>query len=136
MRHPLDPAHLLVALSTGSMASYVLNLDGQNPQLHLLRTYRQFDSSTLVLSLAMEKTYGGMVATLSTGEVAVINVEKENANTQQSWKAHDMEVWCSAWKTSNVVLTQIMGFTRRDSNSISRFQVVQLTITITLTVQS
>jgi WD40 repeat protein len=46
-----------------------------------------------------------MLATLSTGEVSAVDVGTERTSASLSWKAHEMEVWCSAWKASDVVLT-------------------------------
>ena len=95
---------LIVALSTGAMSLYSLNLDMTTPQIHHIGTYEHFDSSTLVLSLSVENTSADILATLSTGEVAIIDVSNEGT-IRKSWQAHDLEAWCSAWKTSNEVLT-------------------------------
>jgi hypothetical protein len=95
---------LIVALSTGATSLYSLNSDMTKPQLHHIGTYQHFTSSTLVLSLSVEKASADILATLSTGEVAIIDMNNEGT-VKKSWKAHDLEAWCSAWKTSNEVLT-------------------------------
>jgi hypothetical protein len=53
----------------------------------------------------MERTTGQAITTLSTGDVAIANVEKRSTKVLQTWKAHDLEAWCGAWKDPNVVLT-------------------------------
>jgi WD40 repeat protein len=103
-RHSVKLDQLIVALSTGAMSLYSLNLDKTTPQLHHIGTYEHFDSSTLLLSLSVEKASADILATLSTGEAAIIDGSNEGT-IKKSWKAHDLEVWCSAWKTSNEVLT-------------------------------
>jgi WD40 repeat protein len=104
-RHTLQPDKLLVALSTGSFALYTLDLGGESPQLHHIETYEQFPNSTLVLSIAVEEKSAAVLATLSTGEVSILDVDTQRATSRQMWKAHDLEVWCSAWKTPNEILT-------------------------------
>jgi WD40 repeat protein len=53
----------------------------------------------------MERRTGLAIATLSTGDVAIANVEKRSTTVLQTWKAHELEAWCGAWRDSNVVLT-------------------------------
>lgn len=45
------------------------------------------------------------LVTLSTGEASVMDIADGDMGTANTWKAHDLEVWCSAWRTNNVVLT-------------------------------
>jgi len=105
IRHPLRPDILLVALSNGCMGSYKLVLDGIEPELHFLESAKLFPDTSLVLSLAPSTVSESILATLSTGEVAVVTQANGNLGTTRTWQAHDLEVWCSAWKTPNIVLT-------------------------------
>jgi WD40 repeat protein len=106
LRHSLHPDLLVVALSTGCIATYQLNLrDDEVPHLCHLKGFQQFPQMSLVLSLAPNSRSSTMLATLSTGEVSAVDVGTERTSASLSWKAHEMEVWCSAWKTSDVVLT-------------------------------
>jgi len=78
----------------------------QAPQLRHVGNFQHYPDSTLVLSLAMDPNSAFTIATLSTGEVSVIDdVEMGNATASRIWKAHDLEVWCSAWKNSDTILT-------------------------------
>ena len=105
-RHIARPEQLVVALSNGTIALYELILEAmQAPQLRHVGSFQHYPDSTLVLSLAMDSNSAFTVATLSTGDVSVIDVGIGNATTLQIWKAHDLEVWCSAWKNSDTILT-------------------------------
>jgi WD40 repeat protein len=105
LRHSRQPDCLLVALSNGCTASYKLVLDTPDPKLHLVESAQLFPDTCLVLSLAPNTVSDDTLATLSTGETAVVNTENGTMETKHTWQAHDLEVWCSAWKTPNVVLT-------------------------------
>jgi len=104
-RHPLRRDILLVALSNGCMGSYKLVLDSTEPELHFIENAKLFPDTSLVLSLAPRTVSDSILATLSTGEVAVVSQVNGNIETTRTWQAHDLEVWCSAWKTPNIVLT-------------------------------
>jgi WD40 repeat protein len=87
------------------MALYSLELGGETPQLLHVANFQGFSDSTLVLSIAVDEKSRGAIATLSTGEAAIVQLEPARWTTQQKWKAHDLEVWCGAWKSPNEVLT-------------------------------
>ena len=106
IRHILRLEQLVVALSNGTIALYELSLEEiQAPQLRHVGDFQQYPHSTLVLSLSMNSISAFTIATLSTGQVSVVDVEMQNVTTSRIWKAHDLEVWCSAWKTSDTLLT-------------------------------
>jgi diphthine methyl ester acylhydrolase len=106
IRHILRPERLLVALANGTIALYELSLEEiEAPQLRHVGDFQQYPDSTLVLSLSMNSTSASTIATLSTGQVSVVDLRMENATTSRIWKAHNLEVWCSAWKTSDTILT-------------------------------
>jgi WD40 repeat protein len=95
----------LVALSNGCVGSYKLVLDSTEPELRFVENARLFPDTSLVLSLAPSTVSDSILVTLSTGEVAVVTLANGNMETTRTWQAHDLEVWCSAWKTPNIVLT-------------------------------
>jgi WD40 repeat protein len=100
-RQTSKPEILVVALSNGAITMYELKLD-DHPNLQHVVTFNYFPQATLVLSLAMSPTHTSTVATLSTGHVAIIDDGRVSA---EPWKAHDLEVWCSAWKSDYTILT-------------------------------
>lgn len=105
-RHIHRPEQLVVALSNGTIALYELSLEVmQAPQLRHVGNFQYYHDSTLVLSLAMDLNSAFTIATLSTGDVSVIDVGMGNATASQIWKAHGLEVWCSAWKNPDTILT-------------------------------
>lgn len=93
-----------MALSNGCIALYELKLDG-SPFLEHINDSRLFPSTTLVLSLGMSSTSTSVITTLSTGEVSVLDMAQQFPQQTETWKAHDLEVWCSAWKTQDTILT-------------------------------
>jgi WD40 repeat protein len=99
-RDATQPNRLLVALSTGTIATYSLTLRPTPTLTHTFDT-QLFHDSTLVLSLAVASFTANVLATLSSGAVAI--VERNKLGNQ--WKAHDLEVWCGAWKSSETLLT-------------------------------
>lgn len=101
----MQPGLLLVALSNGCTATYKLVLDTPDPHLQLVSNAQLFPETCLVLSLAPNLRSNETLATLSTGEVAVMTTRNDTMELKQTWKAHDLEVWCSSWKTENTVLT-------------------------------
>jgi WD40 repeat protein len=106
IRHIIRPRQLVVALSNGTIALYELSLGFiEAPQLRHLGDFQQYPNSTLVLSLAMDLTSALTIATLSTGKVSIVDVGMENLTSSRVWNAHNLEVWCSAWKTSDTILT-------------------------------
>lgn len=105
-RHSLRPHQLVVALSIGCIAIYELSLeDMKAPQLCHIGNFQLFHESALVLSLAVHAISARVLTTVSTGEVSVVDVECGNASASCIWNAHDLEVWCGAWKTPDTVLT-------------------------------
>ena len=106
IRHILRPKQLVVALSNGTIALYELSMEvTEAPQLRHVGDFQQYPNSALVLSLAMDSTSALTIATLSTGKVSVVEVGMEDATASLVWKAHNLEVWCGAWKTSDTILT-------------------------------
>ena len=106
IRHIIRPRQLVVALSNGTIALYELSLEViEAPQLRHIGDFQQYPNSTLVLSLAMDSNSTLTIATLSTGKVSIVDVGMENATSSRVWNAHNLEVWCSAWKTSDTILT-------------------------------
>lgn len=87
------------------MALYSLDFDGETAQLLHITNFQGFSDSTLVLSIAVHEKSHVAIATLSTGEAAIVQLEPARWTTRQKWKAHDLEVWCGAWKSPNEVLT-------------------------------
>jgi diphthine methyl ester acylhydrolase len=65
---------------------------------------KYFPETTLVLSLAPAPEGGKILSTLSSGEVAVVGMGTAKDSTLL-WNAHDLEVWCGAWKSAQTVLT-------------------------------
>jgi WD40 repeat protein len=105
-RHSLRPEQLVVALSNGCIAIYELILnDTKAPQLRHLGNIPLFPQSSLLLSIAMNSTSGAVLTTLSTGEASIVDVKFGSTGASSVWKAHDLEVWCSAWKNSDTVMT-------------------------------
>jgi WD40 repeat protein len=106
IRHIIRPEQLVVALSNGTITLYELSLEEiEAPQLRHVGDFQHYPDSALVLSLSMNPTTAFTIATLSTGQVSIVDVGMENATTSRVWRAHNLEVWCSAWKTSDTVLT-------------------------------
>ena len=94
-----------MALSNGRIPVYILDLNGEQPQLRLLYEFTSFPTSVLVLSLATQPGSTSTLGTLATGEVSVLRIENEQFTQAETWKAHDLEAWCSAWKSSETILT-------------------------------
>lgn len=104
-RHPYELDLLLVALSNGCMATYKLVLQDAEAALHFLDAAQLFSETSLVLSLTPNRNQEKTLITLSTGEVSVVDIPDGEMHIANTWRAHDLEVWCSAWKTNNVALT-------------------------------
>jgi len=94
-----------VALSNGTMSLYLLDLESDHVQLHHIETGQCFPESTLILSLAVDGESEEVLATLSTGEVAVVRCNDITKDPRLFWQAHDLEVWCGAWKSREIILT-------------------------------
>lgn len=93
-----------MALSNGCIALYELKLDG-SPFLEHINDSRLCSSTTLVLSLGMSSTTTSVITTLSSGEVSILDMAQQSPQQTETWKAHDLEVWCSAWRTQDTILT-------------------------------
>ena len=93
-----------MALSTGCIALYVLELAG-NPRLEHVNDFPFFPDTTLVLSLGVSCVGTSVISTLSTGQVSILDMTQQTPEQAETWKAHDLEVWCSAWKSADTVLT-------------------------------
>lgn len=94
-----------MALSNGTMSLYLLDLESDHVQLHHIETGQCFPESTLILSLAVDGESEEVLATLSTGEVAVVRCNDITKDPRLFWQAHDLEVWCGAWKSREIILT-------------------------------
>jgi len=94
---------MVVALSNGRIAQYVLTKDSGSPKLEYINDVHCFPDSALVLSLAVHGQSGKVLSTLSTGEVAIVGPQA--IDSPILWRAHDLEVWCGAWKSPDIVLT-------------------------------
>ena len=93
-----------MALSTGCIALYELKLSG-NSHLEYVDNLQFFTEEALVLSLGVSPISTCMVSTLSTGEVSIVDMAQETPQQKEAWKAHDLEVWCSAWKSADTIIT-------------------------------
>lgn len=100
---PHDPSLLCAATSTGALLfcvlDQVISRERSSPRLRPLKTLNLFDESTLVLSFAWHpKTPSVLAATLSTGQVMLINVprlasaESQHAPPVEVFK-HDDQAW-------------------------------------------
>ena len=104
-RLPHRPSLLAVALANGSIEFYDVNIDNDSsPSLQKSNAVQASKESSLVLSLAVS-TSTHLLATFSTGEVSVGPVHSDKVDRWTTWKAHDLEVWCGAWKSTDVVLS-------------------------------
>jgi len=103
-RHTVRREILVVALSTGCIALYELILGG-NPRLQHLDDFSFFPDKFLVLSLGMSSVGTSVISTLSTGLVSILDMAQQIPRRGLTWTAHDLEVWCSAWKSADTVLT-------------------------------
>ena len=93
-----------MALSKGRVALYELKLAG-SPRLEHIDDFHFFADTTLVLSLGISSQRPSVIATLSTGDMSVFDMAQQSPQQAESWKAHDLEVWCSAWKTQDTIMT-------------------------------
>lgn len=95
-----------MAVSTGRIELYILDFEAPNiPHLSHAGSYEEATESTLLLSLAVDINITPCMATLSTGEALIFDLNDGAPNVMHSWKAHSLEAWCGAWKTSNSVMT-------------------------------
>ena len=94
-----------MALSNGSIGLYSLKPDGSRSQLLHIGDSIVSAQSDLVLALATQPSSDTLLSSLSNGEVSIVKVNNVEAVILNSWTAHNLEVWCSAWKDKNVVLT-------------------------------
>jgi diphthine methyl ester acylhydrolase len=100
-----DPKILTVALANGSIEVYALKLnDHDPPSLQRVNSIQYFEESSLVLSLAASPSTP-LLGTLSTGELSTLDVQSETKDPISRWKAHDLEVWCGAWKSPETILS-------------------------------
>ena len=104
-RLPSKPEVLVVAMSNGSIGLYSLKPDGPRSQLLHVGDSIVSAQSDLVLALATQPSSDTLLSSLSSGEVSIVKVNNVEAVILNSWIAHNLEVWCSAWKDQNVVLT-------------------------------
>jgi WD40 repeat protein len=86
------------------IAQYVLKHSPGHSALECLDEEQTFRDSILVLSLAVHRHTGKILSTLSTGQAAILEprISKETVTV---WDAHELEAWCGAWKTAEIILT-------------------------------
>jgi WD40 repeat protein len=100
-----DPKILTVALANGSIEVYALKLNGHDtPSLQKVDSIQYFEEFSLVLSLAASASTP-LLATLSTGELSTLDVQSKTKDPISRWKAHNLEVWCAAWKSPETILS-------------------------------
>jgi len=96
---------LAVALANGSIELYDVNIDtDSSASLRKSNAVQASKESSLVLSLAVS-TSTHLLATFSTGEISAGPLHSDKIERWTTWKAHDLEVWCGAWKSTDVVLS-------------------------------
>ena len=106
IRHPVWQDTLIVAMSNGAIARYKLDLGRMVPRLYCQGMQAVSPvSTTIVLSVNPSPTSDKSLATMSGGYAATAEFTIDDMRAQKHWRAHDLEVWCGAWKNPNEVLT-------------------------------